>query len=137
MKSLRELISEASSKSTTLEYGFDLTDFKPGGFQRFLKRVDISPKITPSRGKNGEFIWTNDGLGLTIVTGNNPITGEYSIKGRRDPEVDFASYIGISVEKLDDPDTVDPKEIMDYVVNALKSNTSYIKGEDKKKRSYI
>jgi len=53
------------------QHGFDLTDFKPGGFKRFLKALGI-----PMRSKIGNpdkgFQWK--GRGILIVTGNDPIT---------------------------------------------------------------
>ena len=111
--------------------GFDLTDFKPGGFKRFLKALGIpmvakgsSTGASWSDGKS--FFWRNKDI--IIITGNNPITGQYRDKGRRDPEKNYASYVGI--------ETKDPKD-MDRVVKLFKQNTSYRKGESKGRRSFI
>ena len=57
------------------QHGFDLTDFKPGGFQKVLKALRIKPKANLDRNESG---WEWKGNGITIVTGNNPITGEYA-----------------------------------------------------------
>lgn len=76
------------------EHGFDLTSFRsPSSFQRVLMAAGINPNQEPQRGHLGEFIWK--GSGVTIVTGNNPITGEYMQAGQRRPEPGYASYIGL------------------------------------------
>ena len=113
------------------QYGFDLTDFKPGGFKRFLKALGIpmvakgsSTGASWSDGKS--FFWRNKDI--IIITGNNPITGQYRDEGRRSPEKNYASYVGI--------ETKDPKD-MDRVVKLFKQNTSYRKGESKGRRSFI
>ena len=114
-----------------VQHGFDLTDFKPGGFKRFLKALGIpmiakgsSTGASWSDGRN--FFWRNKDI--IIITGNNPITGQYRDEGRRSPEKNYASYVGI--------ETKDPKD-MDRVVKLFKQNTSYRKGESKGKRSFI
>ena len=113
------------------QHGFDLTDFKPGGFKRFLKALGI-PMIakgssTGASWSDGRsFFWRNKDI--IIITGNNPITGQYRDEGRRSPEKNYASYVGI--------ETKDPKD-MDRVVKLFKQNTSYRKGESKGRRSFI
>ena len=113
------------------QHGFDLTDFKPGGFKRFLKALGI-PMIakgssTGASWSDGRsFYWRNKDI--IIITGNNPITGQYRDEGRRSPEKNYASYVGI--------ETKDPKD-MDRVVKLFKQNTSYRKGESKGRRSFI
>ena len=113
------------------QHGFDLTDFKPGGFKRFLKALGIpmvakgsSTGVSWSDGKS--FFWRNKDI--IIITGNNPITGQYRDEGRRKPEKNYASYVGI--------ETKNPKQ-MDKVVKLFKQNTSYRKGESRGKRSFI
>ena len=113
------------------QHGFDLTDFKPGGFKRFLKALGIpmvakgsSTGASWSDGKN--FYWRNKDI--IIITANNPITGQYYAPDRRDPEKNYASYVGI--------ETKDPKQ-MANVVKLFKQNTSYRKGESKGRRSFI
>ena len=113
------------------QHGFDLTDFKPGGFKKFLTALGI-PKVAKgsstgapwSDGKS--FYWRNKDI--IIITGNNPITGQYRDEGRRKPEKNYASYVGI--------ETRDQKT-MDKVVKLFKQNTSYRKGESKGRRSFI
>ena len=114
-----------------VQHGFDLTDFKPGGFKRFLKALNIpmvakgsSTGVSWSAGKG--FYWRNKDI--IIITNNNPITGQYYDPSRRSPEKNYASYVGI--------ETKDPKD-MGRVVKLIKQNTSYRKGESKGKRSYI
>ena len=113
------------------QHGFDLTDFKPRGFEKFLTALGI-PKVAKgsstgaswSDGKS--FFWRNKDI--IIITGNNPITGQYRDEGRRDPEKNYASYVGI--------ETKDPKQ-MDKVVKLFKQNTSYRKGESKGRRDFV
>jgi hypothetical protein len=79
-----------------MDYGFDLTHFdKPANFEKLLKMVGAKGG---ERGEDG-FEWT--GPGITIVTGNNPITGEY-FRGNRGNDPGYASYIGLT----GDPDKV-------------------------------
>jgi len=113
------------------QHGFDLTDFKPGGFKRFLKSLGIpmvakgsSSGMVWSDGKN--YYWRNKDI--IIITANNPITGQYYAKGRRKAEKNYASYVGI--------ETKDPKD-MDRVVKLFKQNTSYRKGESKGRRDFV
>ena len=113
------------------QHGFDLTDFKPGGFKKFLKALGIpmvakgsSTGASWSDGKN--FYWRNKDI--IIITANNPITGQYYAPDRRDPEKNYASYVGI--------ETKDPKQ-MANVVKLFKQNTSYRKGESKGRRDFV
>ena len=113
------------------QHGFDLTDFKPGGFKKFLKALSIpmiakgsSTGVSWSDGKS--FYWRNKDI--IIITGNNPITGQYRDEGRRSPEKNYASYVGIETKNPDD---------MDRVVKLFKQHTSYRKGESRGRRDFI
>ena len=113
------------------QHGFDLTDFKPGGFKKFLKALGIpmiakgsSTGASWSNGKN--YYWRNKDI--IIITANNPITGQYYAPDRRSPEKNYASYVGI--------ETKDPKD-MDRVVKLFKQHTSYRKGESKGRRDFV
>lgn len=87
------------------EYGFDLTSFKPGGFQKVLQGLGIPVKPgrflddkgvetgNPPKGEYGKWVWA--GPGIHIITGNDPITGKYSTIGGRQDEKDYASYMGL------------------------------------------
>ena len=70
MIKLKSLLTEAKSK-----HGFDLTDFKRNGFKQLLKALKIRPNAELDRNGSG---WEWKGNGILIVTGNNPITGEYA-----------------------------------------------------------
>ena len=105
------------------KHGFDLSDFKPGGYKKVLKALGI-PATADHQGSRG-FFWK--GRDILIVTGNNPITGKNRNKNRA-PEKNYASYIGI--------ETKNPKD-MKRVVNLIKQNTSYRKGESRGTRGYI
>ena len=114
-----------------VQHGFDLTDFKPGGFKRFLKALGIpmvakgsSTGVSWSKGKN--YYWRNKDI--IIITANNPITGKYYAPDRRSPEKNYASYVGIEART---------QELMDKVVKLFKQNTSYRKGESKGRRDFV
>ena len=111
------------------QHGFDLSEFKPGGFKKVLKALGI-PTIAKgshtggSDTSNGFFFRNKD---IIIITGNNPITGKYRNKNRA-PEKNYASYIGIETKTRED---------MDKVVKLIKQNTSYRKGESRGRRDFI
>ena len=113
------------------QHGFDLTDFKPGGFKKFLTALGI-PKIakgssTGAPWSDGRpYFWRNKDI--IIITANNPITGQYHAKGRRKAEKNYASYVGIETKNPED---------MDKVVKLFKQNTSYRKGESKGRRDFV
>ena len=124
-------LQESKIMVNGVQHGFDLTDFKPGGFKRFLKALGIpmvakgsSTGVKWSDGRS--FFWRNKDI--IIITGNNPITGQYRDEGRRKPEKNYASYVGIEART---------QELMDKVVKLFKQNTSYRKGESKGRRSFI
>ena len=77
-----------------------------------------------SDGRN--YFWRNKDI--IIITANNPITGQYNMKGRRKPEKNYASYVGIETKNPED---------MDKVVKLFKQNTSYRKGESKGRRDFV
>ena len=124
MIKLKSLITESS------KHGFDLTDFKRNGFKQLLKALKIKPKA--ELGKN-EYSWEWKGNGILIVTGNNPITGEYAsaVSGKspvkRKNEKDYASYIGIEGKP----------ELVKQAAELVHKWASYIKNESPGKRNYI
>ena len=80
------------------EYGFDLTSMPAMKWWEMLKRYDMQytqRKVDKYTGKaDGGFVWGfADGH---IVTANDPLTGNYYIPGRREPEIGYCSYIGIT-----------------------------------------
>ena len=77
------------------KHGFDLTDFKSGGFQKLLKLLQIKPKGKLTKSRHGAGQWEWKGKNILIVTGNNPKTGEYAEPNRRKDEKNYASYMGI------------------------------------------
>ena len=79
-----ELLTEAA------KHGFDLTDFKPGSVKKILKLLKIKPKAQLDRNESG---WEWKGNGILIVTGNNPITGEFYNPKMRKNEKNYASYL--------------------------------------------
>jgi len=107
------------------KHGFDLTDFKRNGFKQLLKALKIKPKAQLDRNGSG---WEWKGNGIMIVTGNNPITGEYAGGAvRRKNEKDYASYIGIEGKP----------ELVQQAAELVHKWASYIKAESPGKRSYI
>jgi|TARA_B100000315_G_scaffold239527_1_gene258396 hypothetical protein len=112
------------------KYGFDLTDFKPGGFHKVLSVLKIKPKGKLVKSKYDVYQWEWKGSGILIVTANNPITGEYASepgKPARKKDRNYASYMGVEGK----PDKVQT------AVGLIKQNASHIKGEDPRNRSYI
>ena len=113
------------------QHGFDLTDFKPGGFKKFLKALNI-PAVSKGSSTGAPwsdgrpYFWRNKDV--IIITANNPITGQYHAKGRRKAEKNYASYVGIETKNPED---------MDKVVKLFKQNTSYRKGESKGRRDFV
>ena len=124
-------LNEAQIFRPGFAHGFDLTDFKPGGFKRFLKALGI-PMVakgssTGASWSNGKpYYWRNKDI--IIITANNPITGKYHAPSRRSPEKNYASYVGIEART---------QELMDKVVKLFKQNTSYRKGESKGRRDFV
>jgi len=94
-------------------YGFDITMFKPGGFQRVLSAVGL-PVTNATLGSDG---WEWRGRDGEIVLSNNPITGVYGVPRRRSPEVDFGGFIGIRGTTA----------FVEKAANAIVENADYIK----------
>ena len=108
------------------KHGFDLTEFKPNGFQKVLKGLGIQVKPGQEGRSSG---WEWKGNGILIVTGNNPITGEYASSGpiKRKNEKNYASYIGVEGKP----------ELVQQAVELIKAHASYIKKESPGRRDYI
>ena len=106
------------------KHGFDLTDFKRNGFKQLLKALKIKPKAELDRNESG---WEWKGNGILIVTGNNPITGEYAGSMPRKNEKDYASYMGIEGKP----------ELVEKAVELIKKYATYIKNEQPGRRGYI
>jgi len=86
-----------------IDWGFDLTDFEPEGFQKILKQLGIPQEYVRTwhepddfnKERQGRgFVW--EGEGIIIETKNNPITGQYGNPKQREPEKNYAGYIGIT-----------------------------------------
>ena len=121
-KKLQEdLLAEAN------KHGFDLTDFKNGGFQKVLKGLKIKPKAKFAKSKHGASQWEWKGNGILIVTGNDPITGKFAEQGRREDEKNYASYVGVEGK----PDMVEA------AVGLIHKYAEYIKNESPGRRGYI
>jgi hypothetical protein len=111
------------TKEKKYECGFDLTDIGVKNFIKLLKLNDL--KWTQRKKDGGAYVWGfDDGH---IVTNNDPLTGNYSDPTVREPEIGYASYIGV----------VGSKSFRDRVAKFIKRNAEYIKDYDPKKRSYI
>ncbi len=111
IRHIRSKVNKQRKKRTVLQknagdidWGFDLTDFEPEGFQKVLKNLEMpqefvrtwheaDPELNLERQGRG-FVW--EGEGIMIETKNNPITGEYGNPKQREPEKDYAGYIGIT-----------------------------------------
>tara|TARA_R100000995_G_scaffold74993_1_gene44173 strand:- start:627 stop:1016 length:390 start_codon:yes stop_codon:yes gene_type:complete len=108
----------------TAKHGFDLAGFKPGGYKKVLKALGIPMKSKIGKPDKG-FQWK--GRNILIVTGNDPITGKFRNPENRDPERNYASYIGIEG---------DEKKV-EQAVKLIKQNLQYYKEESKGKRDFI
>lgn len=105
-----------------MEHGFDITDF---GEQWPALQAMLSLSYV-GRAKYG-FEWTGDD-GVVMVTGNNPVTGEYGPgRDKRDDQVGFASYIGLS----------GPDEAVLKAARLIRQYAEFIKDETPGKRTYI
>ena len=110
LKGIRHIRSKVNTtrKQKTLpvgmkQWGFELTDFEPNSFEKILtnlgiKEGNVTDKLISVNEKmvRTGFIWSGDGI--TIITSNNPITGEYNQPERRPPEIGYAGYIGVQGE---------------------------------------
>lgn len=111
------------------QWGFDHTGFGEGetGKQTFLailKECEISPK--PIHDKDGKaFIFANPYV--MLVTANNPITGKYGDPKRREPELGYASYIGIEGSP----------QLVEKIANLIRKKADFIKEEVKHERQFI
>ena len=126
---LRQIIREQIKQLTesTHEYGFDLTDIPARRWKELLKQFNIpeKPKLVKRTGGYSQWEWHAKDGSVTIITANDPITGERAGGGRK-PEKNYASYIGIT----GDADAV--QEIADFI----KQHGSY-KGHQPGRRDYI
>jgi hypothetical protein len=115
-----EETDEAATESDA-EAGFDLTDITAANWKKVLAKfsIDKKPKQTPKG-------WEWHGVGILIVTANDPITGKYYNGGRGD-ETDYASYIGISGSTLN----------VAIAFKLIKSLAADVKGYNATKREYI
>ena len=104
------------------QHGFDLTNISAKNWQKILTSVEAGNKANWSR-----YGWEWSGGDILIVTGNNPITGEYALSKNRGIEKDYAGYIGIE----GNPDKVKT------VVSGIKKYADSIKGESKGGREFI
>ncbi len=106
------------------EHGFDLTDFGED-WPRFKALADMHYVGRANGGK--AFEWATES-GVTVITQNNPETGEYG-PGRdmRDDEAGFASYIGLT----------GPDGAVSELAKLIRQYADYIKGETPGRRAYI
>ena len=116
------------------KHGFDLTDFRHNKFIVVLKNLGIKPKAVRGDEVSGrkEHGWVWQGPGIRIVTGNNPITGEYHSQNKegkplRKAEKNYASYMGIEGKP----------NLVENAVELIKKYASYIKNEQPGRRGYI
>jgi hypothetical protein len=137
-----------------VEAGADLTDFSTGEgdertadrFIKFLTSLGLAPiasrqaptewDIKENRQDQTPFVFCTKLAGcdvnpqrhpdLEIITGNNPITGEY-YNGARLKEIGYASYMGFQ----------GTPEMVQKALKMLKKHATYIKEIDKKERQFI
>lgn len=107
-----------------MQHGFDLTDFGEN-WPHFVAATGLHYVGKCQRGT--AFEWASE-FGVTMITHNNPSTGEYG-PGRhmRDDEPGFAGYIG-----LDGPDAA-----VEEAVRLVHQYAVYIKDECAGSRPFI
>jgi hypothetical protein len=134
MIKLKNLLTEAGLKDMEPnlpqgEHGFDLTDFKPGGFRQILKALAATDRGTKMK-RGGIDVWRWTGMRpyagkragrVTLYTKNNPITGQPS------GEKDYASHMVV----------VGHKSGVQQLVKFIKQYASEIKGESPGRSDYI
>jgi len=123
---------EKTEKQKTIKWGFDLTGFrKASTFQSLLNRHGLTEYEMvypyPEDKRYRRFVWSNKDGTLKIVTGNNPLTGEYTVRKQRKKERGYASYIGI--------EGGESKVIA--LKDDIKKTTKDIKDESKYEREFI
>lgn len=110
------------NKRFDFEHGFDLTDLGQKHWIELLKRFKLSA-VNQKSGRMG-YVWVfKDGY---IVTGNDPLTGNYHRPESREPERGYLSYVGIT----------GTKSFVSKVRRFIKSRAVYIKDESED-RSFI
>lgn len=87
-----------------LDWGFDLTDFGSAKkFQKIIDKYDLEyQRLIIDEGKSTEryaYRFYRLEPFLEIITGNNPITGEFSLPMYREKQKGYASYVGITGEE--------------------------------------
>lgn len=117
-----ETLIEADEKSDDAEAGFDLTDITASAWKKVLSTIGADAKPIH---KPGKWIWK--GKDITLVTGNDPITGKYGTEGGRKDEKDYASYIGLSGSK----------EQVEKVFAMIKSLADNVKDSNPHENKYI
>ena len=117
-----------------MEWGFDLTDFKSAeSFKNLLRRHKLASgykrvlKQFEGFEKERYYHYTWSRKGLKLITGNNPLTGVYSIPNRRQLDKGYASYIGIKGRDKD----------VKALAMDIKKTARYIKDESPGKRDFI
>ena len=129
---------------TKAKWGFDLTSFGEGEagakvFKSILDEMGLNCKPKRRRSykylvRNGTdktplnerpFIWSIKGLRL--VTGANPLTGEYYMARGRESELGYASYIGISGDR----------ELVEKLAKLISSKAEFVKEETPNESGFI
>lgn len=105
------------------EHGYDITNFGTA-WPAFQAELGLRPDGREPNSVAG-FRWIND-AGLLVVTGNNPVTGQYRDAAQREPQIGFASYMGAE----------GPAQEVERFRTAVRRHAVYIKGSSER-RSYI
>lgn len=119
------------------EWGFDLTDFRDKDdedsvkgecrFKELLSEYGMELVSKSDKGyvwKNKKYEWFGS---IVMVTGNNPITGEYCRVMERGNEKGYLGYVGVSS---------DSGVFLQEFINEFRKKACYIKGESNG-REYI
>jgi hypothetical protein len=121
------------------EWGFDLTDFNDEydddydendntGALKFQELLDRF-KLNLCTESDGSFRWSNKDASLVLITGHNPITGEYFRNSFKEKErKGYAGYVGV---------TCNSSIVLDNFVLEFRDKAGYIKDESRNRRNYI
>jgi len=87
----QSLLIKAASDA---KWGFDLTNIKADDWKKILDFIGFNYHTEKPKFGSHSLAWIWQGKTIKIHTDNDPISGKYST-GKRKPEKDYASYIGI------------------------------------------
>lgn len=133
-----ETTAEIGHEGGSTEAGLDHTDFGSAStFKSLLKRHGIDPRDGYVRIRKGNpekddeewawysYVWAS--ADVMVVTGNNPITGVYSVPAMRNEEEGYASYMGLEGDG----------EAVAALYEDIIQTAQFVKGRNPKRREFV